>query len=190
MPPLSYSELKPGKKVVHENELFVITNYEHVKPGKGAAFVRTKMRRYSDGRILEFTFTDKDRVEEADFEQKTCQFLYEDQDGIHFMNLTTYEQFSVERDFLGVQANFLKPEAEVICAFHEERCVGIDLPPKMVFEVTDTIDDIARGNTANSVTKEATIETGWTLQVPPFIKTGEMIRVSTVDGTYVDRSTG
>src|SRR5690606_35944369 len=106
----------------------------------------------------------------------------------HFMDLSTYEQFSLEEDFLGMQAKFLIPEAEVIVAWWNGNPIGLELPPKMVFQVVDTIDVVVKGNTSSGITKDATLETGMVVQVPPFVKNGDKVRVSTETGEYVERA--
>ncbi len=182
------TDLRSGMKIVYENELWIVTHQEHISPGKGQAFTRVKLKRYSDGRVVEKTLRENDRVDQADFITKTTQYLYEDQGARIFMDNESYEQFEISDDVLGLQAKFLIPNSDVIVSFYNGEPVGVELPPKLVFEVTETIDDIARGNTANAITKDATLETGLVVQVPPFIKTGEKIRVSTVDGSYVERA--
>lgn len=176
-------------KIVMDGKLYVVTSYDHRTPGKGQPSTTVKMRSYADGNIIEKTFKGaSDHPEVAEFEQRTAQFLYSDQDGYHFMDLTTYEQVALEESFLGIQAKLLVPEAEVVMAWWNGNPVGVELPPKMVFTVTDTMDNVAKGNTSGNITKEATLETGLVIQVPPFIKTGEKVRVNTETGEYVERA--
>ncbi|MBX3727838.1 MAG: elongation factor P [Candidatus Sumerlaeia bacterium] len=181
-------KLRPGMKVVIDGDLYIVQSFDLRTPGNLRSFVRSKMKKVSDGRVTEMTFRGASNIEEADYGTRTCQFLYSDGEDFTFMDLQTFEQFSVTADFLGIQAQFLIPEAEVIVAFWNDQPVGIELPPKMTFTVTDTIGDITRGNTANTITKEATIETGFKLQVPTFVRIGDKIRVSTEDGSYVERA--
>lgn len=184
------NDLRPGMKVVVEGDLWVVQTFDLRTPGNLRSFVRSKMKRITDGAVNEFTFRGGNpTIYPADFEMKNCQFLFGDQDGYTFMDLTNYEQFVLPQEFLGFGANFLAPEAEVQVAFWNERPVTVELPPKMTFKITDTIGMVAKGNTANQITKEATIETGLKLQVPAFVNIGDKIRVSTTDGTYVDRAT-
>lgn len=189
MAELDPGKLRPGMKVVVEDDLYLVQTFDLRTPGNLRSFVRCKMKNIRDGRVTEITFRGGNpTVYQADFETKTCQFLYKDQDGYNFMDMTTFEQFSVTEDFLDLQANFLIPESEVVVAFWEGKPVSLDLPPKLTFAITDTIDMVAKGNTANNITKEATIETGFKLQVPSFVSIGDKIRVNTADGTYVDRA--
>jgi elongation factor P len=182
-------DLRPGMKVVVEKELYIVQSFDLRTPGNLRSFVRSKMKKVSDGRVVEMTFRGAGAdIQQADYETKTCQFLFKDGTDYNFMDLTTYEQFSLTEDFLGLQASFLIPEGEMLVAFWEGRPINIDFPPKMVFTVTDTIGDVAKGNTANQILKEATIETGFKLQVPSFVKIGDKIRISSEDGSYIDRA--
>ncbi len=189
MPTIDPIKLRPGMKIVMDGKLYVVLTYDHRTPGKGQPSTTVKLRSYADGNVVEKTFKGSgEHPEQAEFEQRTVQFLYDDPDGYHFMDLTTFDQFALDSEFLGLQAKFLVPEAEVIMSYWNGNPVGLDLPPKMVFEVADTQDDVARGNTSGNITKDATLETGLVVQVPPFVKTGEKIRISTQDGSYVERA--
>ena len=183
------TKLRPGRKIVIDGKLYVVLTYDHRTPGKGQPSTTVKMRSYADDNVIEKTFKgSSDHPEEAEFNQRSVQFLYSDPDGYHFMDLTTYEQVSLTEEFLGLQAKFLIAEAEVIMSYWNEAPVGLELPPKMVFEIIETQDDVARGNTSSNMTKDAILETGLKIQVPPFIKTGQKVRVSTEDGKYVERA--
>lgn len=189
MPTVERLKLRSGMKIILDDELFVVVSADHRSPGKGQAFSVVKIKNFNDGRVVEKTFRGQaHQIEVAEFEQRTCQFLYNDQDGYHFMDLTTYEQFALQEEFLGMQAQFLIAEAEVIVSFWNGNPVGLDLPGKMAFKIVDTVDDVARGNTSTNLTKEATIETGMVINVPPFIKNGESVVVNTETGEYVERA--
>lgn len=189
MPTIDPVKLRPGMRIVSDGTLYQVTNFEHRTPGNLRSFVVCKLRNYADGKVVEKTFRGAaDHPEIAEFEQRTVQFLYKEGDAYHFMDLKSYEQFELGEEFLGFQAQFLIPEAEVIMAFWNEKPVGLELPGKMVFEVVDTIDSVSKGNSSGSITKEATVETGLKIQVPPFVKTGDKVRVSTADGSYVERA--
>lgn len=189
MPKLEPTELRPGVKIVLDNQLWVVIEYAHTKPGKGSPFVTCKLRNMIDGRVIERTFRGSaDHPEQASVAQRNAQFLYSDDIGFHFMDLTTYEQFSLKEEIIGERAHFLLPEAEVLVLFWNDNPVGLDLPPKMVFTVTDTVEEVAKGNTSGSITKPATLETGLTINVPPFIKNGEKVLVNTETGEYVERA--
>ncbi len=189
MPTIDPVKLRPGMKIVSEGSLFQVLDTQHRTPGNKRSFVVCKMRSLEDGRVHEKTFRGSaDHPESAEFEQRTCQFLYSDQDGFHFMDLTTYDQFLLEESFLGLQAKMLVAEAEGIVSYWNGKPVGVDLPSKLVFTVTETMDDVAKGNTSGSITKEATLESGLKVQVPPFVKTGDKVRVNTETGEYVERA--
>lgn len=189
MPTIDPIRLRPGMKIVMDGKLYVVTTFDHRTPGKGQPSTTVKMRSYADGNIIEKTFKgSSDHPEVAEFEQRTAQFLYSDQEGYHFMDLTTYEQIAVQEEFLGIQAKLIVPEAEVVMAWWNGNPVGVELPPKLVFTVEDTMDVVAKGNSSGNITKDATLETGLVIQVPAFIKTGEKVRVNTETGEYVERA--
>ncbi len=189
MPTIDPVKLRTGNKIVLDGQLWVVTDFQHRTPGNLRSFVVCKIKNLQDGRVIERTFRGaSDWPEKADFEQRTCQYLFNDDFGYHFMDSQSYEQFALPAEFLGDQAQFLVPEAEVVVGFWQQNPVGVELPPKMVFTVTDTYDTIAKGNTSSNITKEATLETGMKIQVPAFIKTGDKVRVSTDDGGYVERA--
>lgn len=185
---LDPGQLRPGMKVVISGDLLQVMTWELRTPGNLRSFVRCKMKHLKDGRVTEMTFRgSNEEILEADFETKNCQYLYKEQENHVFMELTTYEQFSLSEEFLGFQAQFLVPDAEMLVAFWDGKPVSLDLPSKMVLEVTDTIGDVVRGNSSGPITKEATLNTGLKVMVPSFVKIGDKVRVNTEDGAYVDR---
>jgi elongation factor P len=189
MPTIDPVKLRPGMKIVTDGNLFVVTEFQHRTPGNLRSFVVCKLRGFADGRVVEKTFRGAaDWPEQADFEQRTCTYLYNDQDGYHFMDSQTYEQFSLDPEMLGFQAKLLAADAEVIMAYWNGKPVGVELPPKMVFTVVETMETVSRGNTSGNIMKDATLDTGYVIQVPAFIKQGDKVRVSTADGTYVERA--
>lgn len=187
MAPIEPSKVRPGTKLVIEGDVYIVTDYAHTKPGKGQAFVKCKIKNLKDGRVLERTWKIGEMLEKADFEKKTCQYLYDDEDGYHFMDLSSYEQFSLSAEDLGIATDFLQNEMEVVGSFFEGNPIGVELPPKVTLEVTDTIEAV-KGNTATQITKDAELENGLVVQVPPFIKNGDKIVVSTETGEYVERA--
>lgn len=178
---------RPGTKLLHEGELYAVLERAHHKPGKGGAFVRFKLKGIVTGKVIDHTVRAGTKMESADVTTQSMQYLYQDGDSYVFMDLETYEQLPVSSELIGYAAHFLTENAEAEVTLYEGRPIGVELPQKMVFEVAETIDDAARGNTATNVTKAATLETGYEVQVPLFIKTGDSIRVSTEDGSYVER---
>jgi len=187
MPPIEPAKVRPGTKLVIDNDVWLVVEFAHTKPGKGQAFVKCKIKSFSSGRVLERTWKIGEMLETANFEKKTCQFLYDDQDGYHFMDLESYEQIDLTEADLGDQVKFLVENMEVIGAFWEGKPVTIELPAKVTFEVTETIDAV-KGNTATQITKDATLSNGTVIQVPPFIKTGDNVVVNTETGAYVERA--
>jgi len=182
------NQCRPGTKLLLDGELYTVLERAHHKPGKGGAFVRFKLKGIVTGKVIDHTVRAGTKMESADVTTQSMQFLYQQGSDYVFMDLETYDQIPVSEDLVGFGAQFLVESAEVQVTMYEGKAIGIQLPQKLDFEVTETIDDAARGNTATSATKEATLETGWTLQVPLFIKTGDRVRISTEDGTYLERA--
>lgn len=182
------NDCRPGTKLLLNDELYSVVERSHHKPGKGGAFVRFKLKGIVTGKVIDHTVRAGTKMETADVTTKPMQYLYHDGQDYIFMDLETYEQVRIDEDLLGFATNFLIENAEVEVTMYENNPIGAALPQKMEFTVTETIDNPAMGNTATNVTKDATIDTGYVIQVPPFIKTGERIRVLTEDGTYLERA--
>ena len=183
------NRLRPGMKIVIDGQLFTVVDYNLRTPGNLRSFVVCKLRSFADGRVIEKTFRGgADHPEQADFEQRTGQFLYKDEDGYVFMDSKSFEQFTIREEALGFQAKMLAGDMEVVVAYWNGNPVGIDLPPKMVFTVVDTMETVSRGNTSGNIMKDATLDTGLVIQVPAFVKTGDKVRVNTEDGSYVERA--
>ena len=180
------SQFRNGLKIELDGEPFVITYFQHVKPGKGGAFVRTKVRNLKSGRVLDRTFRSGEKVDEADVEEKNMQYLYQDGDSLIFMDTQTYDQLPFTREQVGEGLPYLKENLEVQVVFWRGAPISVDLPAFVVAEVTKT-DPGVKGDTASGATKPATLETGATIQVPLFIKEGESVRVDTRTGAYVER---
>ncbi len=182
------NQCRSGTKLMLDGELYTVVERAHHKPGKGGAFVRFKLKGIVSGKVIDHTVRAGTKMESADITVQSMQYLYKEGDDFVFMDNETYEQITLGADLIGYAAGFLAENAEVEVTLHEGRPIGVQLPQKMVFTVVETIDNPNMGNTATNVTKEATIDTGLTVQVPPFIKTGEKIRVSTENGAYVERA--
>jgi elongation factor P len=184
----STADFKNGMCFMFKGDIYTIKSFLHVKPGKGPAFVRTKLKNVKTGRIIENTFNSGVKVDEVRVERRPYQFLYRDDMGLNFMNTSTYEQISVTTDM--VDNNDLLKEGEVIeIQFHaeEELPLTADMPDKVELVVTSTIEG-EKGNTASSTAlKPATVETGAEIMVPMFINEGDIIRVSTADRSYSER---
>jgi elongation factor P len=169
------------------NELYSIFKTEHRTPGNLRGFVQAKMRRLSSGSMTEHRFSSEDRVERAILDEHEMEYLYDDGEAFHFMNTETFEQMHLNRDMLGDAVNYLVPSFKVTVVFYEGKPISVDLPPSVDLTIVETEPSL-KGATVSNVTKPATLETGLVVQVPPFIASGERIRVSTADGSYLERA--
>ncbi len=183
----STNDLKNGLILNLDGELWTVIEFQHVKPGKGPAFVRTTLKHVLSGKVVDKTFNAGTKVETATVDKRTMQFLYKDGEDFIFMDLDTYDQIPVNSGTVGENANYLLPEAEATVATHEGVPLYIELPTSIFVEVTYTEPGL-QGDRSTGGTKPATIETGATVQVPLFITTGEKIKVDTRDGRYLGRS--
>ncbi|MBR2712042.1 MAG: elongation factor P [Bacilli bacterium] len=184
---ISTNDLKNGITIQVDGDIFVVMETQHVKPGKGAAIVKAKLKNLRSGAIFEKTFNAGVKVQTARIEKQLMQYLYSMNDEYYFMNMETYEQISLTKDHLGDGVNFLIENAEVYVTSFEGEVIGIDLPDKINLKVTHT-EPAVKGNTTNNALKDATVETGLLVRVPLFIEEGETIVVSTSDGKYVSRA--
>ncbi|MDR0427352.1 MAG: elongation factor P [Dysgonamonadaceae bacterium] len=184
----STSDFKNGMCLDIEGQYYYIVEFLHVKPGKGPAFVRTKLKNVTTGRVIDKTFNAGVKVEEVRIERRPYQYLYQDDMGYNFMNQETYDQVSIQKNLIN-GVDFLKEGeiAEVVVHAATETILFADLPVHVVLTVTYTEPGI-KGDTATNATKSATVETGATVRVPLFINEGEKIRVDTRDGSYVERA--
>jgi len=180
------SAFRNGLKIEIDGEPFTITYFQHVKPGKGGAFVRTKIKNLRTGRTLDKTFRAGEKVDEADVEDKRMQYLYQDGESLVFMDSETYDQIPFSAEQVGDARKFLKENLDVDVLFWRGKPINIELP-SFVQAVISQTDPGVKGDTASGATKPATIETGAVVQVPLFIKEGETIRVDTRSGEYVER---
>ena len=189
MPTIDPGKLRPGNKIVADGQLWVVTDFQLRTPGNKRSFVVCSLKNLIDGRVQERTFRGSaDHPEVAEVESRICQFLYSDDIGFHFMDQRSYDQFHLGVEFLGDQAQYLIPDAEVQVGYWNGSPIGLELPLKMPFEVVDTVEDVARGNTSSNITKDARLETGLVIQVPAFIKNGDRVLVNTETGQYVERA--
>jgi len=184
----STSEFRNGLCLKFNNDIYQVVEFLHVKPGKGAAFVRTKMRNLNDGRVLEHTFPSGTKLDDIKIEFRTYQYLYNDPDGYHFMNMDSYEQIPMPKEVINAP-QFLKDGMECMVMFHadEDRPLSVELPATVTLEVTYTEPGM-RGNTATNTLKPATVEGGTEIRVPLFIENGERIVINTAEGTYKERA--
>ena len=180
------SQFRNGLKVEIDGEPFVMTYFQHVKPGKGGAFVRTKIKNLRTGRVLEKTFRSGEKLDEADVEDKKMQYLYQDGDSLIFMDQETYDQIPFTLEQIGDARKYLKENLDVDVVFWRNNPINIELPAFIEATITEC-DPGLKGDTASGATKPATLETGAVVQVPLFLKEGETIRVDTRSGEYVER---
>ncbi|MBJ6759350.1 elongation factor P [Myxococcaceae bacterium JPH2] len=175
------SEFRNGLKIEIDGEPFVIEHFQHVKPGKGSAFVRTKIRSLISGRVLEPTMKSGDKVGRPDIEEKSMEYLYAQGDDFYFMDKHNYEQTFLTKDVLGEARNFLKENIAVDVLFYNGKAIGVTLPNSVDLKVT-TCDPGVRGDTVSGAMKPATLETGFTVNVPLFINEGDVLKIDTRDG--------
>ena len=180
------SDFKKGLKILVDDAPYTIVDFQHVKPGKGNQFTRTKMKNLLTGSNLERTFRSGEKFVEPDVEYKEMSFLYKDETGFSFMDQTSYEQLSLDEGLVADATNFITENLEVkICLFNG-RAVGVELPKSVTLKVTQT-DPGFKGNTVSNTTKPATLETGYVAQVPLHIEAGDTLKINTNSGDYVER---
>ncbi len=184
---ININDIKNGMTIIMDNNLYQIVEFQHVKPGKGSAFVRMKLRNLRTGSITEDTYNTNIKIQKAHIDRMPMQYLYQAGDNYVFMNNETYEQVEISTKVLGDQVKFIKEGLDITVDYYEGEILGISLPEKVEYEVIET-EPAVKGNTTNNAQKDATIETGYTLKVPLFINQGEKIIVSTKDGKYSSRA--
>ena len=180
------SQFRNGLKIELDGEPYTIVFFQHVKPGKGGAFVRTKVKNLKNGKVLDRTFRSGEKVDEADVSERRMQYLYQDGDALVFMDNETFEQTPFSAEQVGDARKYLKENLDVEVLFWRSRPINIELPAFIEALIT-RCDSGLKGDTASGATKPATLETGAVVQVPLFVKEGERIRVDTRTGVYVER---
>lgn len=180
------SDIKKGLKFMYEGEPYVCVDFQFVKPGKGQAFTRTKMRHLLTGSVLERNIRSGEKIEPADAEERSFQYIYPDGDSFVFMDANSGEQVQVPADVVGDAADFLMDGSECLITLYKSNPVALELPPHITVQVTHTEPGV-KGDTASNVTKPATVNTGATVQVPLFISEGEWIKVDTRTRGYLER---
>ena len=186
---ISTADFRTGLVIILDNQLFEIVEFQHVKPGKGGAFVRTRLKNVLTGRVLEKTFRSGEKMEEARLEERTWQFLYHDGDLFCFMHPETFEQIEINASVVGDNANWLKENSEAKLLFYEGKVLSVDPPITVELEITQC-DPGVQGDRATGGTKPAKLETGVTVQVPLFVNEGDVIKVDTRTGEYMERVSG
>lgn len=184
---INVNDFKNGMTIKVEGNIYTIIEFQHVKPGKGAAFVRTKLKNLRTGSTIEYTFNSGVKCETARIERKPMQFLYNTGDEYTFMNMNDYSQVDLNISAIGDDVKYLKENQDLDITFYEGEVLGLSLPDKIEMEVVRTEPGV-KGNTTQSAMKDATVETGYEVRVPLFINEGERIIISTKDGKYVSRA--
>lgn len=184
---INTNDLKNGITIEFENNIYVVMETQHVKPGKGAAIVKAKLKNLRTGAIFEQTFNAGVKVAAARIEKQLMQYLYNMNDTYYFMNMESYEQLEISAKTIADQAKLLKENLEVYITSYEGEILGVQLPDKVELVITHT-EPAVKGNTTNNALKDAECETGLKVRVPLFIEEGETIIVSTADGKYVSRA--
>jgi elongation factor P len=183
---ISTTDFRGGVRLMVDNQPYYIVEFQHVKPGKGGAFVRTKLKSYLSGNVLDRTFRSGERFEEPNLEERTMQFLYATGDAYTFMDTETFEQLTFDKGKLGQNADLLKEDMIVKILVYEHRPIDVELPNFIELKVSDTEPGF-RGDTATGGTKLATVETGATIKVPLYLESGTVIRIDTRTREYVER---
>ena len=183
---ISSNDLRNGITIVIEGQLWTVIEFQHVKPGKGSAFVRTRMKNVKTGSTVERTFRAGEKLERATVDNREMQMLYNASEGYHFMDKETFENVTLQRDLIGGPADFLKDGMMVEVQFHDGTPIGCDLPAHVELRI-ETTDPGFKGDTAQGTTKPATLETGAVVNVPLFVNSGDVIRIDTRDRRYIGR---
>ncbi|MGH9749310.1 MAG: elongation factor P [Candidatus Polarisedimenticolia bacterium] len=181
------TQLRTGMAILHEGNLCRVVSVQHITPGNWRGMVQTKLRNLKSGNSFEHRFRSEDRVERAELEQHDMEFLYGSGDEFHFMNTETYEQVAIHREDLGDTVHFLVPNVRVVVEFYEHRPVGVELPVTVDLRVMETAPGM-KGATASNSGKPATLETGLLVNVPQFINVGDVVRIDTAEGKYLERA--
>lgn len=183
---ISTNDVKPGMALELPDGLFQIVEYQHVKPGKGKAFVRMKLKNLRSGAVLDKTFRADENVPQAVIDRSDHQYLYRDDLGFHFMNLETYTQLAIPAEDVGDAANYLTEGSTVMLPLFEERPIGVELPASVELDVVQA-DPGVKGDRVSGATKPVTTETGLVVQAPLFVEAGDRIKVDTRSGDYMTR---
>jgi elongation factor P len=180
------NNLKNGMCIMYDGKMWIIVEFQHVKPGKGGAFVRTKLKELKSGRVVDVTFRAGEKLEDVRVETKRMQYLYKDGAAFHFMDADSYEQFELAGEFIGDAAQWLSENDDVQIMYAGGEMMGVEPPMFVELEVTETEPGF-KGDTVQGGTKSATLSTGAVVQVPMFVEIGDRLKVDTRDGRYITR---
>jgi elongation factor P len=184
---IAATQLRSGMIVKFNNELHSVFSMVHRTPGNLRGFVQAKMRNLRSGSMIEHRFSSEDKVERISLDEQEMEYLYDDGEYFYFMNTVSFEQMHLTKDLLGDNSLYLMPQLTVSVKFYDGNPISVELPPSVEMAVMETEPGI-KGATVSNVTKAAKMDTGLVVQVPPFIKEGEKIRISTMDGSYLERA--
>lgn len=184
---VSTNDLRTGLTIEIDGEVYSVVDFQHVKPGKGSAFVRTKLKNFRTGAVLERTFRAGEKVARAHLDRKEMQYLYREGDSFVFMDNQTFDQISITMEQLGDSVNYLKENENIFLVTYNGELMGIDLPNSVELKVVSAAPGV-RGDTASGATKGAVLETGLEIQVPLFVEEGDVVRVDTRTGEYLERA--
>ncbi len=184
----STSDVRKGIVIRHQNDLYVVVEFQHVNPGKGAAFVRTRMKNLGNGKVIEITYKTSESVDIVSVQFQTMQFLYKTGENFAFMNMNNYEQFEMNGDLVGEAGKYLKEGIDVVIGVYEDRPVNMELPKKIKYKVVEAPPAVKGDSASGNVTKEIVLDNGLHIQAPIFIKEGEEVLVNTETGDYSARA--
>jgi len=184
---VNVNDIKNGMTVEDEGSIYQVLDFSHVKPGKGAAYVKMKLKNLRTGSIVEKTYNSSVKLAKANIQRKPMQYLYQSGDNYSFMDMNTYEQVDITKNQIGDDLKYLKENLTVDIIFFGEELLGINFPEKIDYVITAT-ENAVKGNTSSGAQKDATLENGMVVKVPLFINEGESILISTKDGKYVSRA--
>lgn len=182
----STAEFRRGLKIEIDKKPYIIVEFQHVKPGKGGAFVRTKLKNLINGAVTEKTFRSGEKVDKPDLLEKEMQYLYRDDQGFYFMDMESYEQVFIGENKVGDSADFLSDGLEITVLYHEGDPISLELPTFVVLPIEKTEPGV-KGDTATGGTKPATLSTGLVVQVPLFLNEGDLLKIDTRTGEYIER---
>jgi len=182
----SISNFRRGMAIIYNDEIYLITEFQHVTQSRGRAMIRTKLKNVKTGKVIDNTFRTTDRIEQVRLDEKEMQYLYADNENFYFMNMETYDQVPIAAEMVGDQQRFLTEGMMAKLLFHGTIPITIELPTTVDLKVIEA-EPAVRGDTAGNLTKQVTLETNARVEVPPFIEQGETIRIDTRTGAYVSR---
>ncbi|MFZ5688143.1 MAG: elongation factor P [Bacillota bacterium] len=184
---ISTNDFRTGLTIEVDGDIFLVVDFQHVKPGKGSAFVRSKLKNIRTGAVVERTFNAGEKLPKAHIERRQMQYLYPEGDNYVFMDTETYEQISLNKENIGAGLKYLKDNMNIYVLFYQGQSFGVELPNSVELRVVETEPGI-RGDTATGATKSATLETGAVVQVPLFINVGDVLLIDTRTGDYIKRA--